>query len=140
INAGAGAFTLTLNGSNFVPTSQVVWNGSGRATTYVGFGQLTAAILASDLTGINSATVTVVTPAPGGGTSVNLSIAIVANPTPTLASILPVATLAGSPALTLTVTGTGFVGASNVQWNGVARPTTYVSSTQLTSMIPGSDL
>ena len=36
ISAGSGAFTLTVNGSDFAPSSLVLWNGSARPTTYVG--------------------------------------------------------------------------------------------------------
>ena len=65
---GAG-FTLTVNGSNFVGTSEVRWNGAARTTTFVNAGQVTAAIPASDIVTQGSVPVTVVTPAPGGGTS-----------------------------------------------------------------------
>ncbi|RYZ24268.1 MAG: T9SS type A sorting domain-containing protein [Chitinophagaceae bacterium] len=43
---GSNAFTLTVNGSNFVPSSLITWNGSsaGVTTTYVSSTQLTAAI------------------------------------------------------------------------------------------------
>src|SRR5262249_31311658 len=41
---------------------------------------------------------------------------------------------------TLTVNGSNFVSASVVQWNGSARPTTFVSSTQLTAQIQASDI
>jgi subtilisin len=67
--AGGPAFTLTVNGSGFVPSSSVRWNGSPRATTFVNATRLTAAIGAADIAAIGSASVTVVTPAPGGGTS-----------------------------------------------------------------------
>jgi hypothetical protein len=46
----------------------------------------------------------------------------------------------GGPAITLSVTGDGFVGDSVVQWNGTALPTTVVSTTQLQAQIPASDL
>jgi hypothetical protein len=69
VSAGSGAFTLTVAGSNFVPSSGVRWNGAARMTTYVSATELQAAILGSDLTASGTATVTVVTPAPGGGTS-----------------------------------------------------------------------
>jgi hypothetical protein len=60
---------------------------------------------------------------------------------PTLASLTPAAKIAGSPAFTLTVTGTEFVaGKSVVRFNGLDRPTTYAGSTQLTAAIPASDL
>lgn len=47
--AGTGAFTLTLNGDNFTPTSVVRWNGASRPTTYISAIKLTAAISASDI-------------------------------------------------------------------------------------------
>lgn len=62
------------------------------------------------------------------------------NPVPTATSISPASTTAGSPAFTLTVTGTNFVAGSTVRWNGADRATTYVSSTQLTASIPSSDV
>ena len=66
---GSGGFTLTVNGSSFTRCSVVRIDGSSRTTTYVNSGQLTAAMPASDvtITGIHS--ITVFTPAPGGGTS-----------------------------------------------------------------------
>ena len=40
--------------------------------------------------------------------------------------------------MTLTVTGSNFVSASVVQWNGVSEPTTYVDSAHLNAAIPTS--
>ena len=74
--AGGAAFTLTVNGSGFIPGSTVRWNAASRATTFVGSTQLTAAIPASDLNTAGTASVTVVNPTPGGGTSNALSFAI----------------------------------------------------------------
>src|SRR4029077_15216444 len=47
-SAGSGAFTLTVNGTNFISSSVVQWNGSPRTTTFVSATQLTAAITAAD--------------------------------------------------------------------------------------------
>ena len=66
---GGPAFTLTVNGTNFVSGSVVRWNGSDRATTYVNDTRLTASIPAADIATAGSASVTVFNPAPGGGTS-----------------------------------------------------------------------
>jgi large repetitive protein len=66
---GGAGFTLTVNGTGFVAGSTVKWNGSPRATTFVSRSQLTAAILASDISSPSTATVTVVSPSPGGGVS-----------------------------------------------------------------------
>jgi hypothetical protein len=138
---GGPAFTLTVTGSGFVSGSTVRWNGSNRTTTFVSATQLTAAIPASDLVTAGTAQVTVFTPAPGGGTSSAVSFAVTAvNPVPVLSTLAPSSALQGGPAFTLTVTGSGFVPASTVQWNGVNRTTTFVSATQLTASIPASDL
>jgi hypothetical protein len=69
IAAGSPAFSLTLNGTNFATNSSVMWNGSARVTTFVSTTQLTAAITAADVLTAGTASVTVVNPAPGGGTS-----------------------------------------------------------------------
>jgi hypothetical protein len=66
---GGAAFTMTVNGAWFIPTSVVNWNGSPRATTFVSSAQLTASVLASDVATASTATVTVVNPGPGGGVS-----------------------------------------------------------------------
>jgi hypothetical protein len=49
IKSGDDSFTLTVNGSNFVSTSRVRWNGSERPTTFVSSTKLTAAISAQDI-------------------------------------------------------------------------------------------
>jgi hypothetical protein len=69
VTAGGGAFTLTLNGSNFLAGSTVSWNGSLLPVTYVSSTQLTASVPASDLAQSGTGQVTVTNPAPGGGTS-----------------------------------------------------------------------
>ncbi len=62
------------------------------------------------------------------------------NPVPNLISISPSSLPAGSHPFTLTVTGSGFISGSEVLWNGSKRITTFVSSTQLTAAIEGTDL
>jgi len=69
IAPGSAGFTLTVNGSGFVSGAVVKWNGSARATTFVSQSRLTAHILSSDIAKPNTASLTVVNPTPGGGTS-----------------------------------------------------------------------
>src|SRR5206468_3474447 len=69
IAPGGAGFTLTVNGTGFVPGSVVNWNGSARTTTFVSNSQLTVSILVSDIAIASTASVTVVNPSPGGGTS-----------------------------------------------------------------------
>lgn len=137
--AGGPQFTLTVNGSNFMSTSVVNWNGSARATSFVNSGQVTATILSTDIATEGSAQVTVVNPAPGGGTSNALTFTIT-SAQPTITSLSPSATLAGLSAFTLTVNGSSFDNTSIVLWNGSARTTTFVNSNQLTAAILASDI
>jgi len=69
-NAGAAGFPLTVTGSNFNANSAVFFGPNARVTTFnSGTGQLTAALLASDLATAGTANVTVVNSMPVGGTS-----------------------------------------------------------------------
>jgi len=140
--AGGANFTLTVNGSNFINGSVVRWNGANRTTTFVSGTQITAAIPAADIAAQGTATVTVVNPTPGGGTSGNLTFTInaAANPVPVASSLAPNSTAAGSPGFTLTVNGSNFVAGSVVRWNGANRSTTFVSATQLTATIASGDV
>jgi hypothetical protein len=74
--AGSANLALTVTGSGFVSGATVLWNGSARATTFVSATQLTATILASDLTATGTADVNVFNPAPGGGPSPSLTFSI----------------------------------------------------------------
>src|SRR5439155_16237233 len=48
--AGGTQFTLTVNGTNFVSTSTVKWNGTALTTTFVSSTRLTATVPASLIT------------------------------------------------------------------------------------------
>jgi hypothetical protein len=68
-------------------------------------------------------------------------------PVPAISSLAPNSILQGSSAFTLTVNGApippatdAFVAGAQVQWNGSARTTTFVSPIQLTAQIPTTDL
>ena len=73
------AFTLTVNGANFLSGSQVQWNGNSRTTTFLSSSQLQAAIMAADLATPGPNTVTVLNPAPGGGTSGGVTFTVAAD-------------------------------------------------------------
>jgi len=136
---GGPAFTLTLNGSGFVSSSVARYNGADRATTFISSSQLAIEMSAADIQSTGSFPVTVFNPAPGGGTSNAINLAV-NNPTPTLTSISPTSTVAGSPAFTLTVNGSGFIASSTVAVNGSSRTTTFVSASQLTAQVTAADI
>ena len=62
------------------------------------------------------------------------------NPVPVLTALSPTSATVGDAAFTLTVTGSGFVTGSTVNWSGAARTTTFVSGTQLTAAIAAADV
>lgn len=137
---GGPAFSLTVNGTGFIQSSTVLWNGATRATTYVSTTQVTAAIAASDIASAGTANVAVRNPAPGGGTSSAATFTINAPAAPLATSALsPANTIVGCTDFTLVVTGTGFVNGAKVQWAGSPRTTTFVSSTQLNAAITAAD-
>jgi hypothetical protein len=136
--AGGAAFTLTVNGSNFVATSRVRWNGSNRTTTFLSSSQLTAAISASDIAVPKTVQVTVYNPSPGGTS--NPQIFTVENPAPVTGSLSPASANARGATFTLSVYGSGFVSTSVIRWNGADRQTSYVSATRLKTTIPAADL
>jgi len=81
----------------------------------------------------------VVNPSPGGGTSASQTFTV-NGPAPTLTSISPTSATVGASATTITLTGTNFAANSTADFNGTTLATTYVSATQLTAVIPASDL
>jgi hypothetical protein len=76
---GGAGFTLTVNGTGFASGATIDWNGSPRTTAFVSSSQLTATINAADIAVAGTASVTVVNPPPGGGTS-NVIFFTVRNP------------------------------------------------------------
>ncbi len=137
--AGSGAFTLTVNGSNFVSGAIVNFNGSARTTTFVSATQLTASIPATDVAGVGTAPITVTNPF-GGGISNALNFTISSPGAPALTTLSPSTVLAGSAAFTLVVNGSNFVSGAVVNFNGSARNTTFVNATQVTAAIPATDV
>src|SRR5207237_633999 len=110
--AGSAQFTLTVNGTKFVSTSTVNWNGAPLATTFVSSTQLTATVPASLVATAATASITVVNPAPGGGTS-NVQTCTIS---------------ATTPAITSPLTATGPVGvACSYTITATNNPTSYTA-------------
>ena len=138
VTAGAPAFTLTVNGTNFIGSSVINWNVSALTTTYINSTQLTATVSASLVTTAGTAAVTVVTPAPGGGTSNAATFTVSApgnNPVPTLTAISPASITAGAASFTLTANGNNFINTSVIKWNGTSLTTTYLTGSLLTATV-----
>ena len=132
VMAGGAAFTLLINGTNFVGGSAAKWNTTALTTSLVNATQVKATVPAALIASPGTANITVTT---SGGASAGAAFTINAPPPPTITSLSPGSILAGSAGFTLVVNGTNFFGGSAVKWNGAALTTTFVSATQLKAFI-----
>jgi WD40-like Beta Propeller Repeat len=137
--AGGTGFTLNVFGTNFENLSQITVNGDNRPTQIVNGTQLETTISSSDLIQAGVLNIGVLNPAPGGGSSITLPLAI-NDALPILTKISPTSAAAGGNNASLTITGTGFVPLTQVLFNGSPRPTTFTSSTSITAILNQSDL
>lgn len=129
--------TIKATGSDFTASSVVEVNGTAIATTFTSATELQATLPSAMLAAVGSLSVIVSTPSPGGGSSAPLTFAV-ENPGATATSLSPLGAVLGSPATTLTVSGTGFVSGSKVVFTGTDLVTTFVSGTSLTATIPAA--
>jgi hypothetical protein len=132
ITAGSPQFTLTVNGSGFIAKTVVQWNGNTIATQLQTDASgnvtgVTATVPASLITKPGTAFVNTLSPHSGAGTNgLSNPIAFIinppGNPQPSVSTLSPSCTVAGSAAFTLTVNGTNFLptsdpsGGSQVIW------------------------
>lgn len=77
---------------------------------------------------------------PSNATVVHLGPSTQVYPAPAVASLSPATAQNGDAPFVITVNGSNFGPLSLVNWNGAARGTTFVSSTQLKATIPAADL
>jgi 6-phosphogluconolactonase (cycloisomerase 2 family) len=142
--AGGPALVVTVKGANFIAGSKVRWNGVDRPTTFIGTTTLQVQIAAADVAQPGDSAVTVINPAPGGGTSNAAAFSVAApgeNPVPAITILSPAFVTAGaSGSIELVIQGSNFVPGVQAQWNGENRPTTFVSSGQLRMNANGADL
>ncbi len=134
ILVGTPNLTLTINGTQFMPTSQAKWNGQTRPVTFVNSETLQLSLTAADLSGVGGNTLLVTNPGPGGGDSNVVLFEVLApneNPLPVISSTAPTAVTAGDEPFTLVVQGSSFLPDSTVRFDGVDQTTQFVSAGEL---------
>lgn len=136
VTAGGQNFVLVVNGTNFLPTASVLWNGSALPTVFQSSTVLTANVTAAQIVAAGSVTISVLNDSASGGASNTITFAIApappVAPLPTLVSVSPTSIAQNQGNVTLTLTGTNFTATTQVVPFGVASlGTTYVSPTQL---------
>jgi outer membrane protein assembly factor BamB len=134
---GEPGLTLTVTGTGFGPGAIVRFDGVDLPTTFVSGRELRAPLSAAALASARSVSVTVTNV---DGQSSLAAAFEVRNPVPTLTATVPDTVMAGSPGVTLTLSGTGFVPGSTAAIAGSARPTTYLAATRLRVSLAQEDL
>jgi hypothetical protein len=138
---GSTSQSIAINGTGFISTSLVTFNGVAHVPTFVNASQLTISLTVADLTTAGSYPVVVTNPAPGGGASAALNFSVITNnPAPTITMLSPASVAGGAASQTLTINGTGFVTSSTVTFNGIVHSSTYVNATKLTISLTSADL
>ena len=134
----SNGLTLHLTGANFVTQSEVFVNGANRSAIYDSSTSLTVQLSSTDVVSPGTLQITVVNPAPGGGNSTPFALNV-DTAVPTISAVAPTTEQAGgTTAVTLTVTGTGFLNQySSINVNGVPFATTVSGGTSAaTSLTP----
>src|SRR5690348_17937880 len=128
-------------GKGFAPSSAILFNGFPRQTIFLSENELTMLVNPNDIATAGTITITVFTPAPGGGASnsVTLTINATSSPVPQISTITPSSVLAGGSAQ-IKIIGTNFIFGSVATVNGSNRSTTFNSSTELALTLSPSDL
>jgi hypothetical protein len=128
---GSATFTLRVLGTGFSSASRVLWEATTLPTTFISANELRAQVAAAFLSEAGSPRVFVVS-----GLFTSLPARFNVTTGPAIWSLEPSSVVAGSPALTLTVAGTGFAPGAQVRWEGSALSTEFLSTTTLRALIP----
>ena len=135
--AGGPAVTVTVTGIGLTAGDVLLWSAPGKQTViftnFVDSTKFTALIPAELLSTAQSASIQISEPLYEVTSATSLTFDVLA--VPTIASLSPNPVDAGGAYFPVTVTGTGFVPKSVVNWAGTPLGTTYVSSTQLQAAV-----
>jgi RHS repeat-associated protein len=134
--AGTPGLIATVHGTGFLNDITTYYvNDIPRAATMIGPLKTQVQLTPLDLEVGRRLEFTARNPPPGGGKSNTLTLTV-SNPVPTLSSLYPTAVKAGSPNLTLTLTGTKFLKTTTAYFKNNPVQTTYINSNRLEIFIP----
>lgn len=124
--SGSAGTTVTITGANFSAVTDVRFNNVNATFTVDSAIQITAVVPSGATTGA----IVVTTSA---GTTTSATSFIVGVSIPSGIRFMPVSGTAGA---SVTITGSGFSGATSVMFNGTPAAFTVDSSTQITAVVP----
>ncbi|MHB8521187.1 MAG: IPT/TIG domain-containing protein [Limisphaerales bacterium] len=118
---------VDITGTQFVNVTAVRFNGVLASATTVSATEIDATVPMGATTGL----ITVTTPAGTG----NSAAVFVVGPAPLISSLAPTT---GQAATLVRITGSGFVGTTAVQFNGVNAPFLVDAASQITTQVPAA--
>jgi hypothetical protein len=131
------ATTIAAVGTGFLNGAVIVFGGTTLGTSFNSSTSLTGTIPPDLLIQLGPVAVQVMNP--DGSSSNSLNFTVTPAPPPVITSISPTTAPAGGSApVTVTITGTGFVQGSTVQFAGTSVAATLVNSSQLRVTVPAS--
>ena len=125
--SGPVGTSIAITGTGFTGATAVTFNGTSASFTV----DLDTLITATVPAGATDGPIAVTTP--GGTDASPLSFDVTPSPVPTILAFLP---LSGPVGTSVTITGTGFTGATAVTFNGASASFTVDLSTQITAKVP----
>jgi len=131
VKAGGPSFNLTISGGLYPSGTLVLWNDAPLSVTSTSLTQIAVSVPASLIGSVGYASIAILQP--GGSQTSNYFFA---GSGASILSTTPLAVVANSPDVTLTLTGGGFASGAAVRWNQSPLATNFVSSTQLTALVP----
>ncbi|WP_073104964.1 FG-GAP-like repeat-containing protein [Hymenobacter daecheongensis] len=126
--SGTAGTSVTITGTTFTGATSVKFGGTAAASFVVNSSTRITAVVAS---GTSSGTISVTTPSGTATSSTPFTLP------PTLTSFSPASGVAGA---TFTLTGTNFIGATGVTFNGVTATFSTQSNTKITASVPATAL
>jgi hypothetical protein len=136
---GSAALDLTVNGTGFVATSAVLFNGTALQTTYQSGTRLIGKVPATALGAAADFPVAVQNQPPGGGVSAPV-VFRVQYPTPSVTSVAPTTVAAGSSPTEILVTGVGFFVTSQITYDNAPCATTFIDATHVKATLSAAQL
>lgn len=134
---GSDDLALTITGTKFISTTKVSFDSNLITPTLVTATDMTITVPKALLTVARAVQVKASNPTPGGGTSNGLAFTI-KNPLPTLNALSATTAYIGSPDLTLTLDGKGFVAGARVHFGSTDLTPAAVADAQLSVVVPSA--
>jgi len=131
---GTASVDVTIIGTGFVAGSIARIGIENLPTTVISDTELVATVAFPEYNA-GAYFISVLNPDAQSSAAKPFMVTALAVPAPVLTSISPTTAVVGDPPITMTVIGTGFEGASVVQFWGAAVPTVFVSATELTGTV-----